>query len=94
MISTAPDVATRGPGSQPDTALLVWDEDGRGDVPSGRELFGSVTWWIFWNNGYEALKSLDNDNNGWLEDLELIGVAVWRDQNSNGVLSRAKCNPL
>lgn len=79
---------------QPDTALLVWDEDGRGDVPSGRELFGSVTWWIFWHNGYEALKSLDNDNNGWLEDRELNGVAVWRDQNSNGVSDPGEVQPV
>lgn len=79
---------------QPDTALLVWDEDGRGDVPSGRELFGSVTWWIFWNNGYDALNSLDNDNSGWLEGLELDGIAVWRDRNSNGVSDPGEVQPV
>lgn len=79
---------------QPDTALLVWDEDGHGDVPSGRELFGSATWWIFWNNGYEALNSLDDDHNGWLEKGELHGVAVWRDRNSNGVSDSGEVEPV
>lgn len=82
------------PWLQPDTALLVWDEDGRGDVPSGRELFGSATWWIFWNNGYEALQSLDNDHNGWLEAGELDGVAVWRDRNSDGVSDPGEVQPV
>tara|TARA_R110001592_G_scaffold94289_2_gene273047 strand:- start:449 stop:1477 length:1029 start_codon:yes stop_codon:yes gene_type:complete len=82
------------PWVQPDTAFLVWDEDGRGDVPSGRVLFGSVTWWIFWNNGYEALKSLDNDNDGWLQEDELQGLALWQDTNSNGVSDPGEVVPI
>ena len=63
-------------------------------MPSGRVLFGSVTWWIFWNNGYEALKSLDNDNDGWLQEDELQGLALWQDTNSNGVSDPGEVVPI
>jgi hypothetical protein len=31
----------------PTTGILVWDPEGLGRITSGRQLFGSVTWWIF-----------------------------------------------
>lgn len=79
---------------QPDTALLVWDADGRGDVPSGRQLIGSVTWWLFWEHGYAVLQALDNDNDGWLRGDELTGLAAWQDRNSNGVSDAGEVLPL
>ncbi len=81
------------PWLQPDTALLVWDADGRGDVPSGRQLFGSVTWWMFWRNGYEAMRALDDNHDGWLAGPELTGLAVWQDANSNGAADASEVRP-
>lgn len=67
-----------------DTAFLVWDGDGSGRVSSGRQLIGSVTWWLFWEHGYAVLQALDDDRNAWLEGPELAGLAAWQDANSNG----------
>ncbi|MDW8029008.1 MAG: hypothetical protein RMK94_11520 [Armatimonadota bacterium] len=66
-------------------AFLVWDRERTGQINSGLQLFGSVTWWMFWRDGYEALAALDDDGNGWLEGKELDGIFVWHDKNSNGV---------
>ncbi len=68
-----------------DTGILVWDPEETGKITSGRQLFGSVTWWIFWRNGYEALDALDDDRDGWLTGAELAGIHVWFDRNGNGV---------
>lgn len=77
-----------------DTALLVWDPEGLGQVSSGRQLIGSVTWWLFWENGYAVLRALDNDNNGWLEGTELDGLAAWQDENGNGLSDAGEVRPL
>lgn len=70
---------------RPDTGLLVWDPTGEGKIVSGRQLFGSVTWWMFWTDGYRALDALDDDRDGELRGAELAGLAVWRDATGNGV---------
>ncbi|MCC5788839.1 MAG: hypothetical protein JJT75_04335 [Opitutales bacterium] len=70
---------------KPDTGLLVWDPEGEGVVNSGRQLFGNVTWWMFWGDGYEALSMLDADGSGWLRGEELNGLAVWFDRSGDGV---------
>jgi hypothetical protein len=72
------------PWLAPHAALLVWDPNNRGEITSGRQLFGSVTWWIFWDDGYAALAALDDDGDGWLAGAELTGLAAWRDANGNG----------
>ena len=56
-----------------------------GKITSGLQLFGNVTWWLFWKDGYEPLAALDNDRNGRLEGAELQGIAVWFDRNGNGI---------
>lgn len=79
---------------RPDTALLVWDPEETGQVTSGRQLFGSVTWWMFWENGYQALDALDDDRDGWLHGRELRGLALWRDRNGNGVSEPGEVVPV
>jgi hypothetical protein len=69
----------------PDTAILVWDPKHAGVITSGRQLFGSVTWWMFFADGYRAMDALDDDRDGRLSDGELVGLAVWLDRNTNGV---------
>ncbi len=78
----------------PDTAILVWDPDETGAITSGRQLFGSVTWWLFWDTGYHALAALDDDANGWIEGPVLAGLAVWHDRDSNGVSDPGEVTPI
>jgi hypothetical protein len=88
------------PWVKTNTAILVWAPDAgrrasRGNaVQSGRELFGSVTWWIFWRDGYAALDALDDDRDGRLSGDELRGLAVWIDRNGNGVAEAGEVTPI
>ena len=77
--------AERWPWLQPTTALLVWDPAGKGKITSGRQLFGSATWWMLFNDGYQALASLDDTGDGLITDGELDGIAAWFDKDSDGV---------
>ncbi len=72
------------PWVKPTTGILVWDPQGEGRITSGRQLFGSVSWWLFFADGYRALDALDDNRDGTLTGAELIGIAVWNDRNSNG----------
>jgi hypothetical protein len=69
----------------PDAGWLVYDHRGKGQVTSGVQLFGNVTFWLFWENGYQALAALDEDGDGWLTGRELEGLAIWQDLNGDGV---------
>ena len=73
------------PWVKPDAGILVWDPKHTGKITSGLQLFGSVTWWLFWKDGYAPLAALDDDRNGRLVGAELRGIAVWFDRNGNGV---------
>lgn len=66
-------------------AWLVWDPKLTGKITSGRQLFGSSTWWMFFDHGYSALATLDDNGDHWLQGKELSGIAVWNDRNSNAV---------
>ncbi len=68
-----------------DAAWLVHDPRQTGKITSGLQLFGNVTFWLFWNNGYDALASLDDNRDGQLTGQELVGLALWHDANSNGI---------
>ena len=70
---------------RPNAAWLVYDPQHSGHITSALQLFGSVSFWMFWANGYEALSSLDDNQDGKLSGRELNGLALWRDLNSNGV---------
>jgi hypothetical protein len=48
-------------------------------------MFGNVTFWMFWENGYHALASLDDNADGLLTGDELRGIHLWQDQNSDGI---------
>lgn len=82
------------PWLRPDTAILVWDPRRTGRVESGLQLFGSVTWWMAWQHGYQPLAALDDNQDCWLSGKELEGLSVWRDRNSNGVSDPAEVAPL
>lgn len=74
--------------------ILVWDPAHEGKITSGRQLFGSVSWWVFFDNGYQALAALDDNHDGQLSGDELKGIAVWIDRNGNGVSDPGEVLPV
>ena len=78
----------------PKAGLLVWDPEGKGIITSGRQLFGNVTWWIFWDNGYQPLSLLDNNGDGQLSGEELAGLSIWQDINSDGISQPGEVKPV
>lgn len=63
---------------------LVYDGDRSKQITSGLQLFGPSSFWIFWNDGYQAMKALDDNNDNQLSGTELNGLAVWSDTNCDG----------
>lgn len=78
----------------PNAAWLVHDAKGTGKIDSGLQLFGNVTFWMFWSDGYAAMRSLDDDRDGQLQGDELNGLALWHDSNGNGVSDAGEVKPL
>ncbi len=69
----------------PKAAWLVYDPQGTGKITSGLQFFGNVTFWVFWRDGYQALRALDDNGDGVLSGAELRGLALWTDRNGNGI---------
>jgi hypothetical protein len=78
----------------PKAAWLVFDGKQTGQITSGLQMFGSVTFWIFWRDGYQALGSLDANGDGLINGAELNGLALWQDINSNGISEPGEVKPL
>ena len=78
----------------PNAGWLVFDPQRTGCVESALQMFGNVTFWIFWPNGYEALSALDDNGDGMLSGDELRGLAIWNDRNSNGVSDPGEVVPV
>jgi hypothetical protein len=68
-----------------DAAWLVHDPKATGRIESALQMFGSVSFWLFWETGYDALAALDDNADGQLTGKELAGLALWHDANRNGV---------
>jgi hypothetical protein len=77
-----------------DAAWLVHDHRGTGQITSALQLFGSVTFWAFWQNGYHALKAMDDDGDGEIRGRERLGLSLWHDRNSNGISDRGEVRTL
>jgi len=82
------------PWIAPGTSLLVWDPAGSGKIEDGRQLFGTYTWGIFWENGFRALSMLDDNHDGQLTGPELNGLAAWTDRNGDGISTPDEVIPL
>src|SRR5438445_365240 len=65
----------------PKAGWLVYDPARTGEVTSALQLFGNVTFWCFWDDGYQALAALDDNGDGLLTGKELNGLAIWHDKN-------------
>jgi hypothetical protein len=79
---------------RPDTAILVWDPIETGRITSGHQLFGSVSFNMFWFDGYRALDALDDNRDGSISGAELIGLAVWFDRNQDGASQPGEVVPI
>ncbi|MFT7579340.1 MAG: tetratricopeptide (TPR) repeat protein [Myxococcota bacterium] len=79
---------------RPNAAWLVYDEGQTGAIRSGLQLFGSVSFWTFWSDGYQALSALDDDGNHALDGDELRHLALWHDANGDGKSQLGEVRPL
>lgn len=79
---------------KPNAAWLVHDPARRGKVDSALQMFGSVSFWLFWETGYDALAALDDNRDGELRGAELDGLSLWHDANGNGVADAGEVKPL
>ncbi len=79
---------------QDNASWLVWDPGETGQITSGLQLVGGVTFWIFWRDGYEVLDALDDNGDGQLDGTELEGFALWRDRNSDGQSDPQEVTPV
>ena len=77
-----------------DAGWLVYDARGRGEITSALQWFGNVTFWLFWNNGYDAMRALDDDGDGELAGSELNHLAIWHDRNIDGVSDSSEVRSL
>jgi tetratricopeptide (TPR) repeat protein len=73
---------------------LVYDAAQKGKISSALQWFGNTTFWLFWNNGYEALAALDDNADGELRGAELRYLAIWTDTNRNGFGDSGEVRPL
>jgi tetratricopeptide (TPR) repeat protein len=77
-----------------DAGWLVYTPRGQSKVESALQMFGSVSFWLFWDNGYQALAALDDDGDGMLRGKELESLAIWHDADGNGVCDPGEVKPL
>ena len=77
-----------------DAGWLVYDPRHTGKITSALQMFGSVTFWLFWDNGYQALAALDDNFDGILSGRELRGFAIWQDLDRNGLCEPGEVKPL
>ena len=82
------------PWVQPETAILAWDPQHTGQITSGWQLFGSVTFNMVWSDGYRALDALDDNRDGVLSGDELHGLVLWYDLNGNGKVDPGEIVPI
>ena len=78
-----------------DDGLLVLDRNGNGTIDDGSELFGDKTLLsegTYAANGFAALAELDTNQDGIINDLDAAfsQLRVWKDSNSDGVVSEGE----
>lgn len=74
----------RGSRSNP---VLVFDPKLTGKIESGEQLIGATFRGKRFDNGFDALASLDNDQDGKVSGPELKNVSLWFDDGSDGIVN-------
>jgi hypothetical protein len=87
-------IARRWTWITPDAGWLVFDRQGTRQIDAALQLFGNVTFWLFWENGYQALRALDDNADRRLTDGELEHLGIWHDRNMNGQSDAGEVRPL
>lgn len=65
--------------------LLVYDPEHTGKIVSASQLFGTHSFGRKWENGYQALATLDKNSDRQLTGAELKDLALWFDRNKDAV---------
>jgi Ca2+-binding RTX toxin-like protein len=78
-----------------DDGLLVLDRNSNGTIDEGRELFGNNTYLSIGSkaaDGFAALAELDSNHDGKIDaaDAAFSQLRVWKDSDSNGVVSNGE----
>ena len=87
--------------------LVVYDPEHTGTITRASQLFGN---WTFggqktasldgsssatpWENGYEALATLDHDGNGKVDGSELAPLGLWFDENRDAISQPGEVKPI
>jgi len=74
--------------------LLVYDPEHEGNITSAYQLFGDWTFGDQWENGFKALGTLDEDNDGEVSGEELEPLALWFDSNRDGISQKGEVRTL
>ncbi|WP_228156321.1 putative Ig domain-containing protein [Acinetobacter seifertii] len=83
----------------PEDGLVVFDRNGNNQIDGGAELFGTETILkngLLASNGYVALRELDDNLDGVINEQDLIfnQLRIWQDLNSNGVADNGELKPF
>ena len=86
--------------------LLVYDPTGEGKITNGYQLFGNWTFGPkklaslkndagnggdkLWNNGFDALATLDVNDDGEVSGMELEHLSLWFDDNRNAISEKGE----
>ena len=74
--------------------LLVFDPKHTGQITSASQLFGNYTFGKSWSNGYEALATLDTNHDNKVSNSELKDLALWFDNNQDGISDKYEVKKL
>jgi len=62
--------------------------------PDGSHFFGHTTWGKKWENAADPMRTLDKNNDGFLNESELDTVWVWVDANTDAVVREGELTTL
>ena len=93
------DIAFKSSWISGEDGILARDIDGDGKITSGAELFGNFTKLKngeLAKNGAQALKDLDDNNDGIFDsnDKAFNEILVWQDKNSDGISQKNELKTL
>lgn len=73
--------------------FLAWDKNKDGKIAEHDQLFGNN---IDIRNGFEALKKLDSNRDGFIssKDKEFKDLVLWRDINGDGISQKDELTPI
>ena len=78
----------------PKAGWLVYLNNPKETIESGFQLFGNVSFNIFWENGYQALSTLDDNQDNKIGGAKLSNLAIWQDLNSDGVFEKGEAKTM